>query len=177
VDPECLSLIPIFSIPNPGSEFFHPGSRILIKELKYFNQKKWFLSSRKYDPGCSSRIRILTLYPSRIPKGPEPGSGSATLFVLWRDLKQGQLSLKHHTETDISRPGFKPPTSCTIGGRSTRKLLQQLTQLLFRTSTVPYTVVPPFYLACVLYHTLFLVLLPVHCIRNAVLHTDPDLQK
>ncbi len=53
----------------PGSDFFpsripdpnclHPGSRIRIKEFKYFNPKKpkkWFLSSWKYDPGCSSRI-------------------------------------------------------------------------------------------------------------------------
>ncbi len=59
-------------IPDPT--FFHPGSelspsRIRIKEFKYFNPKKpkkWFLSSRKYDPGCSSRIRMLTFYPSRI---------------------------------------------------------------------------------------------------------------
>ncbi len=51
----------------PGSEFFPsqiPGQkdpririRIRIKEFKYFNPKL-FLSSRKYDPGCSSRIRI-----------------------------------------------------------------------------------------------------------------------
>ncbi len=63
-------------IPDPGSDFFpswipdpnffYPGSRILIKEFKYVNPKKWFLSSRKYDPGCSSRIRILTFCPSRI---------------------------------------------------------------------------------------------------------------
>jgi hypothetical protein len=45
-----------FSIPDPGPEFFHPGSRIRIKEFQYFNPKKWFLSSRKYDPGWSSRI-------------------------------------------------------------------------------------------------------------------------
>ena len=60
------------------------GSRIRIKEFKYFNPKKWFLSSRKYDPGCSSRIRMLTFYPSRIPGSkrhriPDPRSGSATL--------------------------------------------------------------------------------------------------
>jgi hypothetical protein len=69
------------------------GERIRIKELKYFNPKKplkWFLSPRKYETGCSSRIRILTFYPSRIPdlgikKAPDPGSGSATLFV--RDVK------------------------------------------------------------------------------------------
>jgi hypothetical protein len=47
-------------IPDPI--FFHPGSelslsRIRIKEFKYFNPKKWFLSSRKYDPGCPSRIQ------------------------------------------------------------------------------------------------------------------------
>jgi hypothetical protein len=81
-------------IPNPGSQipdstFFHPGSRIQpvsipdpwsrirIKEFKYFNPKKpkkWFVSSRKYDPSCSSRIPdpgsriwMLTFYPSQIP--------------------------------------------------------------------------------------------------------------
>ncbi len=58
----CLS-----RIPDPNC--LHPRSRIRIKEFKYFNPKKpkaWFLSSRKYDPGCSSRIRMLTFYPSRI---------------------------------------------------------------------------------------------------------------
>jgi hypothetical protein len=60
-------------IPN----FFHHGYRIRIKEFKYFNTKKWFLSSRKYDPGCSSRIRILICYPSRIQDpGGQKGTGS-----------------------------------------------------------------------------------------------------
>ncbi len=43
-------------IPDPN--FFRSGSRIRIKEFKYFNLKKLILSSQKYDPGCSSRIRI-----------------------------------------------------------------------------------------------------------------------
>jgi hypothetical protein len=73
-------------IPDPGSELSHPGSRIRIKEFKYFNPKKWFLNSRKYDPGCSSRIRMLTSTQNWIPdpgvkKAPDPGSGSATLPV------------------------------------------------------------------------------------------------
>jgi hypothetical protein len=48
----------------PGSDFFpsliqiFPPSRIHIKEFKYFNPKTCFVSSRKYDPGCSSRIQI-----------------------------------------------------------------------------------------------------------------------
>jgi hypothetical protein len=76
------SRIRLFSIPNPGSEL--SPSRILVKEFKYFNpkkSKKWFFSSKKYDPGCSSRIRMLTFsHPgSRIPdvgvkKAPNPGS-------------------------------------------------------------------------------------------------------
>jgi hypothetical protein len=48
--------------------------------------KKWFLSSKKYDPGCSSRIPDpdADFRPSRIldpgvKKAPNPGSGSATL--------------------------------------------------------------------------------------------------
>ncbi len=39
------SPIRIFTIPDPGSEFF--PSRIRIKEFKYFNPKKVFLSSLK----------------------------------------------------------------------------------------------------------------------------------
>ncbi len=80
-------------IPDPGSDFFpsripdpnclHLGSRILIKEFKNFQKKtkKWFLSSKKYDPGCSSRIPDpdTDFLPSRIPdpgvkKAPNPGS-------------------------------------------------------------------------------------------------------
>jgi hypothetical protein len=80
--------IPVVRIRDvyPGSDFFpsripdpnclHPGSRILIKEFKYFNprksKKKWFLSSKKYDPGCSSRIPDpdADFLPSQIP---DPG--------------------------------------------------------------------------------------------------------
>ncbi len=43
--------IRLFSIPDPNC--LHPGSRILIKKPK---PKKWFLSSKKYDLGCSFRI-------------------------------------------------------------------------------------------------------------------------
>ncbi len=72
----------------PGSDFFpsrlHPGSRILIKKFTYFNpkkNKKWFLSSKKYDPCCSSRIPDPDAdFPpipdlgSRGQKAPDPGS-------------------------------------------------------------------------------------------------------
>ncbi len=63
------NVYPESRIPDPGSDFFpsqipdptclRSGSRIRIKEFKYFNpkkNKKWFLSSRKYDPSCSSQI-------------------------------------------------------------------------------------------------------------------------
>jgi hypothetical protein len=62
--PGCLS-----RIPDPT--FFHPGSRIRIKEFKYFNPKKWFLRSRKYDPGCSSLTPDLDADFLPIP---DPGS-------------------------------------------------------------------------------------------------------
>ncbi len=84
-DPGCLSRIPDPTFFHPGSEL--SSSRIRIEEFKYFNQKKWFLSSRKYDPGCSSRIRMLTFYPSRIPdsgvkKTPDPGSATLVFWIL-----------------------------------------------------------------------------------------------
>ncbi len=81
----------------PGSDFFPSGIRTVsipdtgsasknLSILTPKKPKKWVLSSRKYDPGCSSRIRMLTFYPSRIPdpgvkKAPDPGSGSATLVT------------------------------------------------------------------------------------------------
>jgi hypothetical protein len=56
---------------HPGSRiriFFHSGSRIRVKEFKYINPKNCFyVSSRNYDQGCSSRIRILMFYTSRTP--------------------------------------------------------------------------------------------------------------
>jgi hypothetical protein len=58
------SRIRLFSIPDPRS-------RIRIKEFKYFNPKKCFLSSRKDDPGCSSRTRI---------PDPDPGSGTRIMI-------------------------------------------------------------------------------------------------
>jgi hypothetical protein len=54
-DPGCLSWIRIFSC-----RILDPRSRV----------KKMFLSSRKNDLGCSSRIRIF--FPSRICD-PDPG--------------------------------------------------------------------------------------------------------
>jgi hypothetical protein len=60
-------------IPDPRSEFFPFRIRIFsipirIKEFKYFNPKKLFQSSRKYDLGCSSRIRILIFLPIPDPE-------------------------------------------------------------------------------------------------------------
>jgi hypothetical protein len=86
-DPGCLS-----RIPDPT--FFHPGSRIRTvsipdpgsssKNLSILTPKKakkWFLSSKKYDPGYSSRIPDpdADFLPSRIPdpgvkKAPNSGS-------------------------------------------------------------------------------------------------------
>jgi hypothetical protein len=58
-----------YIVADPGyfiyRNFF--PSWICITEFKYFNPKKLFLNSRKYDLGCSSRIRIRIFYPSRIP--------------------------------------------------------------------------------------------------------------
>jgi hypothetical protein len=82
----------------PGSDFFSPGSelfpsRIRIKEFKYFNPKQRFLSSRKYDPGCSFRTQILTFYPSRIP---DPGSrGQKGTGSRIRNRNIGLHSLSH----------------------------------------------------------------------------------
>jgi hypothetical protein len=65
-----LIRISIFAL-HPGS----PSRNLSILTPK--QQKKKFLSSRKYDPGCSSRIRMLTFYPSRIQGSrDQKGTGS-----------------------------------------------------------------------------------------------------
>ncbi len=61
-------------IPDPN--LFHSGSRIRLKEFKYFNPKKWYLSTHNYDPGFSSRIQIPD---PGVKKAPDLGSGSITL--------------------------------------------------------------------------------------------------
>jgi hypothetical protein len=93
-DPGCLS-----RMPDPT--FFHTGSRIRTvsipdpeaasKNLTILTpkkKKKWVLSSRKYDLGCSSRIPdpdadFLPIPDPGVKRAPDLGSGSATL-VDWR---------------------------------------------------------------------------------------------
>ena len=67
--------IQIFFILDPWSQIWifsirGPGSRMHIKELKYFNQKNGFSALRNmirvFHPGSGSRILILTFYPSQI---------------------------------------------------------------------------------------------------------------
>ncbi len=77
-------------IPNTGSEFFpsripdpnffHPGSRIRIKEFKYFNPQKLFLSStiRTVHPGSGSCFFIHTGYRGK-KRHRIPDPWSATL--------------------------------------------------------------------------------------------------
>jgi hypothetical protein len=106
-DSGCFS-DPTFFISDSGSEFF--PSRIRIKEFKYCNPKKWFLSSRKYDPVCSSRIRILTFYPSRIPDPGVKKAGSATLALTplfqdtdWVDDIRKTMSLLKKNSASLKR--------------------------------------------------------------------------
>ncbi len=56
---------PVSRIPDPGSKRFRIPDPDQHQRIYVFYSKKFFLSSRKYDPGCSSRILILIFYPSR----------------------------------------------------------------------------------------------------------------
>ncbi len=98
-DPGCLSQIRLFSILYPT--FFHPGSWTVsipdpgsssknLSILTPKKAKKWFLSSKKYDTGCSSRIRMLTFsHPGSRIQGSKkysiPDPGSATLCDMYRE--------------------------------------------------------------------------------------------
>ncbi len=73
LDKNCLH--PGSLIPDLNFSILDPGFWMCIKEFKYFNQKKWFLSSQKYYPSFRSRIRILDLEPDFLPiPDTDPGS-------------------------------------------------------------------------------------------------------
>jgi len=92
-------------IPDSGSEFFHsgfrvkkipdPGSGSASKNPSLINPKKLFLNSRKYDRGCSSRIRILTFYPSRDQKG----TGSRIRNTAGYEITDMDSDIKLHENT------------------------------------------------------------------------------
>ncbi len=95
-------------IPDPGSRIPDLGSRIRIwiKEFKYFQPQKLFLSSRKDDLGCLSRIQGLKRH--RIS---DPRSGSATLefSLINKDL---QIFLYNVWKTCV--PSSRPCMKCWI---------------------------------------------------------------
>jgi hypothetical protein len=68
--------------PGPESEIFRPGTHTRIKELKYFSPKKWFLTSRKYDPGCLWILIFLPIPDPGVKKAPDPWYGSAKLHTI-----------------------------------------------------------------------------------------------
>ncbi len=85
-------------IPDPGSDFFpsrisdpnclHPGSRIRIKEFKYFNPKKMVSKIYKIWSGLfipDPDADFLPISDPGVKKAPDPGSGSATLLVPYRN--------------------------------------------------------------------------------------------
>ncbi len=79
-DPGCLSRTRIRIFPTRIQGQKDSGSRVRfrIKHLSIFKPKKLSLSSRKYDPGCSSRNPEPD---TGVKKAPDPGSGSATLLL------------------------------------------------------------------------------------------------
>ncbi len=73
------SWIWFFSIRDPGSDFFHPGSQIRFREFKHFNPKNGFYALGNM--GCSSRILdpdpyFLPIPDPGIKKAPDPGYGT-----------------------------------------------------------------------------------------------------
>ncbi len=108
-------------IPDPT--FFHPGSRTRTvsipdpgsssKNLSILTPqktKKWFLSSKKYDPGCSSRIPdpdadFLPIPDSGVKKAPNPGSrirNTGIRTVILTRIKEAKILNKKY------RNGMEP---------------------------------------------------------------------
>jgi hypothetical protein len=104
-------------MPDPGSEFFHPGSRV-VKITDPVSGSAVFLT-QKNDPGCSYRIRI---FPSRIripdpgvEKATDPGSGSATLHA-------SEACSTPHSFIVEEQELFIYPLTCTLSTGQTLSL-------------------------------------------------------
>jgi hypothetical protein len=107
------SWIRLFSIPDPGSELspsWIPDLGSSSKNLSILTPKKgkkWFLSSKKYDPGCSSRI-------------PDPDAD----FLPFQDPgSRGQKG----TQSRIPDPD---PQHCTKSNRKKPKFTGKLASIL-----------------------------------------------
>jgi hypothetical protein len=70
-----------------------------------FNPKTWFLSSRNYDPGCSSQIPDPT--DPGVKKAPDPGS--ATLFNRWPTQTAVMLGPPPRPLRSSPCPADRPP--------------------------------------------------------------------
>ncbi len=117
--------------PDPGSEFFPSRIRIFsipeihIKDFKYFNPKKCFWRSRKYDWGWF-RIRILNFYPSRIQGSkrhqipdPDPQHCSKSSVFMWLGVCISWWKPKDWVQSEWEKE-IKAKVSCT---RKTPSLL------------------------------------------------------
>ncbi len=108
-------------IPDPGSKRFpDPGYASASKNLSTFSPKKLFLSSRKYDPGCPSQIRIpdtdLEFLPIPDPgikkrhrRIPDPDPQHWSWDVLSRCKNQGHNTSCRQSSRSITPPPPPPP--------------------------------------------------------------------
>ncbi len=110
---------------HPGSEFFHPGSRKHIEKFKYFNHNKLLPSSRKYNPGCLSRIRILIFtHPvSRIkgskrnPRKYDPGCSSRIwILIFYPSRMQEVKKAPDPGSASLIKVGYRTSSSVGLGG-------------------------------------------------------------
>ncbi len=114
------SRIRLFTIPDPDPNIFRSG--FTSKNLSILTQKNVFLSSRKYDPSCSSRILILIFYPSWIPdrgikKALDPGSASATLQSINFCKIETNVSFHFCQGSEREQPEAGPAGGAAAGGR------------------------------------------------------------
>jgi hypothetical protein len=89
---------PIFFIPDPGpmvKKIPDPGSA----------SKTFFLSSQKYDSGCSSRIRIpdpdLDLLPIRDPESPCGQKGTGSRILIRNTVQYNQAATYYYPRINL----------------------------------------------------------------------------
>jgi hypothetical protein len=120
---------PNFSIPDPGSKRF----RIRVS----CNPKTCFLSSQKYDPGCSSRIRIPDLCDFLLIPDPVVKGTGSRIGIRHTDLNAtgtGEL-LENNTDTGLNFTLEQHTSAQNFFKATCRRLSQHLTFNSYETIT------------------------------------------
>jgi hypothetical protein len=136
VDPQHW-WISVLRIRDVYPEFFPSRTPDPHQRIEEFSPKNLFLSSGKYDPGCSSLIRILIFYFSRIQRSKGTGSRihKTLLITVLTSWCRGRRRTLGPARCRSSQPPRLPPSDLWT---DRRMINPSISQKIFNTFSHHY---------------------------------------